>query len=210
MPAPIYGGLVLMVAQRCAKATRAVRIGKPPLIDHVFHNAFRLDPVGWKFGREFLNINFKLSYMNTTTESAVITAPAGGAVAQAQTGRNVTAFDFSFVPDIDAKKLEAAPKVGLNLSMVYHSFEQGVEERGLFLGCMDYPCVDEKTGEVNMLLGAVWVDKNRQGKICCAVKFVSAIQAMPSGTAFSATFTKTKRTKSGRNMQLFDVYKIDA
>ncbi len=129
------------------------------------------------------------------------TAPAPMAV-------NVTQFDMTFMPEIDAAALAAAPKQGLNLSIIYHSFEIGVEERGLFLGVMPYRCVNQQTQEEEILSGAVWVDQTGQGKICCAVKFVSAVASLPAGTAFAATFTKTKRTTTGGNMQLYDVRQL--
>ncbi len=156
--------------------------------------------------------------MSTQTKQSgavpVETSPENGEVTVTQAASpapaiNVTAFDINFMPQVDAAALAAAPKQGLNLSIIYHSFEMGVEERGLFLGCLPYRCVNQISGEEEILTGAVWVDPTGQGKICCAVKFVSAIAGLPAGTAFVAVFNKTKKTSSGGNMQLFDIRKLD-
>lgn len=120
-----------------------------------------------------------------------------------------TQFTGDVEVNVDAKALVEANRSSLNLSLEYHSFEMGVSIRGLFLGVMPYRCVDQNTGEENILTGAVWVDQDQNVKINCAAKFVSTVSQWPCKTAFEATFRKTKKTSNGGNMQLFDVRKLD-
>lgn len=143
------------------------------------------------------------------TEVGIQPAPANGKMQPSQ-AQNITQQEIAqFSPDLDIEvdkaALQSAPKSAINLCMEYHEFELGTPIRGIYIGCTPYRCANKQTGEEILLVGAVFVDENRNPKINCAVKFVQAISRFPLKTAFEVSLTKTKKTASGGNMQMFDI-----
>ncbi len=106
---------------------------------------------------------------------------------------------------VDKKKINAAPRSALNVSLDYHEFVMNEPVRGIFLGLTPYRCVDKVSGEEVILSGAVFVTDDGAMKINCAVKFVTTLSMFGLKTAFEATFIRTKKTGSGGNMQIFDI-----
>jgi hypothetical protein len=136
--------------------------------------------------------------------------PTSNETAVALTNRNTDLIPApTFSPDtpvtVNKEALKEAPRSALNICLEYHEFEIGQPVRGIFLGLTPYKCADKQSGEEVVLTGAVFVDENGSVKINCAVKFVTTLSMFGLKTAFEATFTRTKKTGNGGNMQLFDI-----
>lgn len=111
---------------------------------------------------------------------------------------------------VDKKKLQSAEVASINMSLDYHEFVAGEEVRGIYLGLTHYRCEDKQNpGEEKVLTAAVFVDLEGNPKVNAAAKFVDAVSRFKLKQAFSATHTKTKKTGTGGNMQLFDIRKLD-
>lgn len=114
-------------------------------------------------------------------------------------------FDFSNAEMPDTSGLAKAKPSDLSISAQYHEFVQGEEIRGVYMGTMPYTFVSQYTKEMQTIEVAVFVNEQRQIRFNGAVKFKTALERLPSKTAFMAVMTGIV-AKKGRNIQQFDVY----
>jgi hypothetical protein len=113
---------------------------------------------------------------------------------------------------VNTESLGTATPTGLNLSIDYWKAEdfQGQEMRFVLLGFIAREVVNAETSESKTLPHAVFADQSRKIWMNAAAKFVDATRRLQVGAMFSATFTKTKATRSGGRMQMFDVFQLVA
>jgi hypothetical protein len=106
--------------------------------------------------------------------------------------------------------LATAAPTGLNLSMDYFEFKNffGQEKRFLLLGFVWRDVFNAQKNETKSMEHAVFADAERKVWVNCAAKFVDSVKRLPQYAQFSAKFVGTKTTKSGGNMQLFEVFQL--
>lgn len=121
--------------------------------------------------------------------------------------------DNTFLPDLSdeilsrvkPEALKKAEASNLNIATQYYDFELNKPIRAIFLGLAVHKAVSQQTQEEVVLESVVFIDETRTMYVNSAVKLVSALAQLETGTPVQITWTGTKKTSNGGQMRLFDV-----
>lgn len=125
-------------------------------------------------------------------------------------------FDPNIATIPDTSVIKTGIEGNVSFSLDYHEFQEGVSERGIYLGLCNHECIDMQTGDLKVIQVAVWVTEitvmGTQVKVFRkngSVRLVDALKNQEQGFAFSATKTGSK-AKGTKQIAQFHIVKLTA
>ena len=96
---------------------------------------------------------------------------------------------------------------GISLQGRYREFEKGQTIRGVFIGYKTIHKTDQKTGNIVPLESANWIESDGNLYMNSGANLIKQLRDtnVGQGTPVQITLVTTEKTKSGNNVNIFDV-----